>query len=73
MVSGTALGAQRTIVEECLKWATQRVVFGKPLTAQPVIRAKLANMIARVEAGQNWMEAVTDQMNNVSEGRFVYV
>ncbi|KAL1706068.1 acyl-CoA dehydrogenase/oxidase [Schizophyllum commune] len=66
MVSGTALGAQRTVVEECLKWATQRVVFGKPLTAQPVIRAKLANMIARVEAGQSWMEAVTDQMNNMT-------
>lgn len=41
------------------------MVFGKPLNAQPVIRAKLANMIARVEAGQNWLESITHQMNNV--------
>ena len=66
MIVCTSLSAQRKIVEECLKWANQRVVFGKPLNAQPVIRAKLANMIARVEAGQNWLEYITHQMNNVS-------
>ena len=31
---------QRTIVEECLKWSNQRVVFGKTLLAQPTIRQK---------------------------------
>lgn len=35
-----AVRFQRTIVEECFKWASQRKVFGKPLTAQAVIRAK---------------------------------
>ncbi|KIO34369.1 hypothetical protein M407DRAFT_218567 [Tulasnella calospora MUT 4182] len=58
--------SQRTIVEECFKWASQRKVFGKPLTAQAVIRAKLANMISRVEAAQNWLENITHQMNNMS-------
>ena len=48
------------------RWSTQRIVFGKPLTAQPVIRAKLASMLARVEACQNWLESITHQMNNVS-------
>ena len=66
MICSTSLAAQRRIVEECLKWSNQRIVFGKPLNSQAVIRAKLANMIARVEAAQNWMEMVTDQMNNVS-------
>jgi hypothetical protein len=28
------------VVEECLKWASQRFVFGKPLLAQAVIRQK---------------------------------
>ena len=65
MIVCTSLSAQRRIVEECLKWSNQRVVFGKPLNAQAVIRSKLANMIARVEAGQNWLEFVTHQMNNV--------
>lgn len=41
------------------------MVFGKPLTSQPVIRAKLAVMISRIEACQNWYESVTFQMNNV--------
>lgn len=49
-----------------LRWATQRIVFGKPLTSQAVIRAKLASMISRVEGCQNWFESVTYQMNNVS-------
>lgn len=31
---------QRTIVEECLKWSNQRIVFGKRLIDQPVIRQK---------------------------------
>ncbi|KAF8966403.1 peroxisomal acyl-CoA-dehydrogenase [Flammula alnicola] len=66
MVSATSLSAQRLVVEESLKWSTQRIVFGKPLTAQPVIRAKLANMISRVEACQNWFENITHQMNKMS-------
>ena len=56
---------QRAIVEECLKWTNQRVAFGKPLNTQAVVRARLAAMIARVESGQNWLEFVTHQMNNV--------
>jgi hypothetical protein len=47
------------------RWATQRIVFGKPLTSQAVIRAKLGAMISRIEACQNWMEHITHQMNNV--------
>ncbi|KAH7101922.1 acyl-CoA dehydrogenase NM domain-like protein [Auriculariales sp. MPI-PUGE-AT-0066] len=58
--------SQRSIVEECITWANQRQVFGKPLMAQAVIRNKLAGMIARAEAGQNWLESVTHQMNNMS-------
>ncbi|KAG8918275.1 hypothetical protein FRC02_002492 [Tulasnella sp. 418] len=61
MCCGSARG-QRMIVEECLKWASQRKVFGKPLIAQAVIRHKLAAMIARVESVQNWLENVTYQM-----------
>ncbi|KAG4216745.1 hypothetical protein PC116_g34774, partial [Phytophthora cactorum] len=52
----------RTIVEECLKWAHQRIVFGKRLIEQPVIRQKLAKMIALVEANQAWLETITYQM-----------
>lgn len=39
MCCGT-IRKQRTIVEECLKWSNQRMVFGKRLIDQPVIRQK---------------------------------
>ncbi|KAF7547279.1 hypothetical protein G7Z17_g7845 [Cylindrodendrum hubeiense] len=52
----------RTIVEECLKWSNQRLVFGKRLIDQPVIRQKLAKMIALIEANQSWLETITYQM-----------
>ena len=56
----------RTVLEECLKWANQRIVFGKPLISQPVIRQKLARMIALVESNQAWLEQITHQMNNMT-------
>ncbi|TBU27688.1 acyl-CoA dehydrogenase NM domain-like protein [Dichomitus squalens] len=66
MIVCTSIAAQRKIVEECLKWTNQRIAFGKPLNTQAVVRARLAAMIARVESGQNWLEFVTHQMNNMS-------
>ena len=35
-----AVRKQRLIVEECLKWSNQRIIFGKKLIDQPVIRQK---------------------------------
>lgn len=37
---GGSIRVSRFIVEECLKWANQRLVFGKRLIEQPVIRQK---------------------------------
>lgn len=65
MITGSSLASQRMVVEECLKWAHQRKVFGKPLDSQAVIRHKLGHMISRIEACQNWVENITHQMNNV--------
>ena len=56
----------RIVLDECLKWSNQRLVFGKKLIEQPVIRQKLARMISRVEADQAWLEAITYQMTNMS-------
>ncbi|KAL5488375.1 hypothetical protein ACEPAI_6483 [Sanghuangporus weigelae] len=66
MIVCVALRTYRLIIEECLKWANQRMVFGKPLSAQAVVRAKIAGMISRVEACQAWLELITHQMNNMS-------
>lgn len=64
-MSTTSVHGQRTVVEECLKWISQRKAFGKPLASQAVIRSKLAAMISRVEAAQSWLESITHQMNNM--------
>ncbi|KAI8920674.1 acyl-CoA dehydrogenase [Entophlyctis helioformis] len=61
-----AIRFARLVVEECFKWANQRKVFGKSLLEQPVIRNKLAHMIAEVEAHQNWLENLTYQMTQMS-------
>ena len=53
----------RFVVEECMKWSHQRIVFGKPLISQSVIRQKLAKMISVTEACQAWLETITHQMN----------
>ncbi|TFK46119.1 acyl-CoA dehydrogenase NM domain-like protein [Heliocybe sulcata] len=58
--------SQRLIIEECLKWTHQRTAFTKPLTSQPVIRAKIASMIARTESVQSWLENLTYQMCNMT-------
>merc|ERR1719263_1644146 len=56
----------RMVVDECMKWALCRKVFGKPLIQQAVIRFKLAEMIASVEACHSMLEDLTHQMNNMS-------
>lgn len=60
------IGAQRSIVEECLTWVTQREAFGKLLSSQAVIRSKFAAMISRVESCQTWLENITFQMTRMS-------
>lgn len=64
MACGT-IRYMRLVVEECLKWAHQRIVFGKRLIDQPVIRQKLAKMIALCESHQSWLETITFQMCNM--------
>jgi alkylation response protein AidB-like acyl-CoA dehydrogenase/predicted heme/steroid binding protein len=40
MMCGAIIRQSRSVVEECLKWSNQRLVFGKRLIDQPVIRQK---------------------------------
>lgn len=40
MIATFSVRTCRMIVEDCLKWANQRQIFGKKLIEQPVIRQK---------------------------------
>ncbi|KAJ4987334.1 acyl-CoA dehydrogenase domain-containing protein [Stagonosporopsis vannaccii] len=66
MMACAVIRQSRTIVEECLKWCNQRIVFGKKLVEQPAIRQKLAEMISLVEANQAWLESIAYQMSHMS-------
>lgn len=52
-------GALRSILDENFKWTNQRIVFGKKLSSQPVIREKLANMTAQLESCSHWLDNIT--------------
>ena len=60
-----AVNGGRNILGECYRWAMQRVVFGKRLIEQPVIRFKLAQMTAAVESCQAWLDSLTFQMEKM--------
>jgi len=60
------VASSRFVLEECFKWTAQRMVFGKPLVNQPVIREKLARMVSELESVTAWLENVTFQMQNMS-------
>lgn len=64
-MAASVISMSRLVTEECMKWANQRIVFGKKLIEQPVIRQKLAKMIALVESNQAWLESIVFQMNNM--------
>lgn len=40
MMAAASVQASRAVVEDCLKWSNQRIVFGKKLIEQPAIRQK---------------------------------
>ncbi|KAJ5690794.1 hypothetical protein N7462_005186 [Penicillium macrosclerotiorum] len=66
MMTAAVVRMSMTIVEECLKWCNQRIVFGKSLVEQPAIRQKLARMISLTESNQAWLESIAYQMCNMS-------
>ncbi|KAJ3135200.1 hypothetical protein HK100_002971 [Physocladia obscura] len=66
VIIATVNRQSRHVTEEAFKWAVQRKVFGKPLIEQPVIRFKLAKMIAEIESVHNWLENVTYNMTKMS-------
>jgi len=67
LICAGIMGGIRMALQECFLWASQRVVFGKKLIEQPVIRYKLGRMIGGIEALEGYMESITYQMQNMAE------
>jgi len=64
-IIAAVISSNRLVLEECIKWANQRVVFGKKLTSQAIIRFKIANMAAKIESCQHWVDNMTYQMTKM--------
>ncbi|CAJ1366247.1 unnamed protein product [Effrenium voratum] len=64
MITTQCIARARICTAETFKWAMQRKVFGKPLIEQPVIREKLAQMFAGVEACSQMLYDITFNMNS---------
>ncbi|CAD7939890.1 unnamed protein product [Amoebophrya sp. A120] len=62
MIVCKVVGAQRSVIADCLQWLTQRQAFGRPLTDQPVLRFKFGQMAAAMESLQAYLDYVTFQM-----------
>jgi len=62
------VGQARAAVADTFMWANQRKVFGKRLIDKEVIRYKLANSVAQLEAIQALNESVTYDMMITPEG-----
>jgi len=49
---GCALGLQAACLEETIKFATERILYGKPISKLPAIQNKIADMRIDLEAGR---------------------
>jgi len=71
-LSGCTLGGQRTCLELSLKYAKERVQFGKPIISFQSIQEKLANMYTGYKSGK-WLAysaaAYCDTLTNKSGGK----
>ncbi|GGX73831.1 acyl-CoA dehydrogenase [Litorimonas cladophorae] len=50
---GCALGMMKVCLEDSIEWAQERHTFGKPLIKHQVIRHKIADMSAKIDAVQS--------------------
>ena len=58
-----ALGMMKSCLEESIAWAQERQTFGQPLIQHQVIRHKIADMSARVDQIEAYLNAVCWQIN----------
>lgn len=65
LICAGCMGGIRMILQDCFLWCNQRMVFGKKLMTQPVIRHKLARMIGAIEALEGYHESITYQLANM--------
>ena len=62
-VAARGLGVAQAAFEEAIKYAQQRVTFGKPIAQHQLIQAKLADMATTIEASRLLIESAAEKKN----------
>ncbi|UWQ92238.1 acyl-CoA dehydrogenase family protein [Rhodobacteraceae bacterium M382] len=57
------LGMMKTCLEDSIAWAQERETFGKPLIRHQVIRHKIAEISARIDAVEAWLNMICWKVN----------
>jgi len=63
MMAAQILGMAKRCFDDCVAYAQDRSTFGKPLIKHQVIRHKLADMSAKIDAMDAWLNQVAQLMN----------
>ncbi|HLH37687.1 MAG TPA: acyl-CoA dehydrogenase family protein [Bryobacteraceae bacterium] len=60
-VAARGLGVAQAAFEEAIRYARQRVTFGKPIAQHQLIQAKLAEMATKIEASRLLIESAAEK------------
>jgi acyl-CoA dehydrogenase len=63
MMAAQMLGMAQRCFDDCVAYAQERSTFAKPLIQHQVIRHKLADMSAKIDAMEAWLNQVAQLMN----------
>ena len=66
MVAGM-LGMMKTCLEDSIKWARERETFGSPLIKHQVIRHKIADMSAKIDMTEAYLNQICWQVEETGE------
>ncbi|MEO8025377.1 MAG: acyl-CoA dehydrogenase family protein [Bryobacteraceae bacterium] len=62
-VAARGLGVAQAAFDEAIRYAQQRVTFGKPIAQHQAIQLKLADMATRIEASRLLVESAAEKKN----------
>ncbi len=62
-IAGQVMGSAKLCLEESIKYAQERVTFGHPLIRHQVIRHKIAEMSARIDAVEAYLNQICALIN----------
>jgi len=64
MTAATAIGIQRGALDDSIRYARERVAFGRPISQYQLIQAKIANMATDLEASKLLTYNATHMIDN---------